>query len=55
MNTDWMTPFNIINQTRNRAYGAISYFCLINPQLEENVREIWETWEAKFDELFHRN
>lgn len=55
MDTDWMTPFSIINQTSNRAFGAVSYFCLINPQLEDDVGEIWEVWRKKFDGLFHRN
>jgi len=55
MDTDWMTPFSIINQTCSRAFGAISYFCSVNPQLEDDVREIWEVWRAKFDELYHRN
>lgn len=55
MDTDWMTPHNIINQTYNRAYGAVSYFCFVNPQFEDDIQGIWEVWRKKFDELFHRN
>ena len=55
MDTDWMTPFSIINQTSNRDFGAVSYFCLINPQFEDDVQEIWEVWRKKFDGLFYRN
>ena len=55
MDTDWMTPSSIINQTCNRAFGAVVYFCSVNPQLEDDVREVWEVWRARFDGLFHKN
>lgn len=52
MDTKWITSHHIISQACARAYGAVSYFCLINPQLEDDVQEIWKVWHKKFEKLF---
>jgi hypothetical protein len=50
--TSWMNPTNVINGGINRAYGAISFFCIIHPELEDDVKELWKVWDDKFFSLY---
>ena len=54
-NLEISDTYETISKAFDRAFGAVSFVAFTNPELNQDIEQLWEVWRRKFDELFHRN
>ena len=54
-NVEVHNSYETISKAFDRAYGAVSFVAFTNPELNQDIEQLWEIWRRKFSLLFIRN
>lgn len=54
-NLEVSNHYETISKAFDRAFGAVSFVAFTNPELNQDIEQLWEVWRRKFSLLFIRN